>query len=123
MDEAEILVDEVQRGVAREVTHLAGIGLVHAGKDLHESRLARPVVADEREDLTRADVDRDAVERKVRAEALRQSLDRDERLRRPAGWAGRPRVGRHAGAGHRDLPGAGRASPRSTATGAEVKVW
>ena len=59
---------------------LAGIGLVHAGKDLDQRRLAGAVLAEKRMDLAAADVEIDVVERPRRGEPLDEALDDEERL-------------------------------------------
>jgi len=83
--EAEVLVDEVQLGVAQVaggVTDLddrAGVGVVQARQDLDERRLARSVLPDDRDDLAGGDLKRHAVERLEPWERLRQAGDPQER--------------------------------------------
>ena len=55
--------------------HPAGIGLVEAGQDLDQRRLARAVVADQAEHLAGAEVERDVLERCHDTEALADVLD------------------------------------------------
>ena len=89
--EREILVDDLdpvplRLAGAREADRLAvqddlaGGRLVHAGDQLHERRLAGAVVADERDDLTGIDIERDLLERDHRAELLADAVELDERL-------------------------------------------
>jgi hypothetical protein len=56
-----------------------------AGEDLDEGRLARPVVADQRQHFTGADLEVDAGERGEGAEALADALGGDERSHCHAG--------------------------------------
>src|SRR5690606_12781028 len=78
---------------------LARIGLVAAGDDVDERRLARAVGADEREDLARAHVERDVAEGGDVTEAARDALDLEHGSVDPAGDVERERlVGRGAAA-------------------------
>ena len=83
-DQAEVLVDEADAGIARglpvaERERLAvdprlrrrRVGLVVAGEDLDQGRLAGAVLADERMHLTRSDVDADVVQGDLSGEGLR----------------------------------------------------
>ena len=54
---------------------VAGVGLVVAGEDLDQRRLAGAVLADERVDLAGGDVDADVVERDLPRERLRKVFD------------------------------------------------
>ena len=83
-DEPEVLVDEAQPvrdGVAErerlavELRDGAGIGRVVAGERLDQRRLARAVLADERVDLARADVERRVDQRARGAERLGERAD------------------------------------------------
>ena len=56
---------------------LAGVGLVKAGQDLDQRRLAGAVVADQPEHLARSEVERDVLERCHHTEALADVLDAD----------------------------------------------
>jgi hypothetical protein len=53
----------------------AGIGLVVAGEDFDERRLARPVLTYKRVDLTRGDVEVDVDQRGLAGKGLRQLSD------------------------------------------------
>ena len=83
-DQAEVLVDEVQPGLGSpsaavpSVISAAGIGLVQSGQDLDQRRLARAVLADEGDDLPRADLERDVVERPQTREGHREVADVEE---------------------------------------------
>jgi hypothetical protein len=59
----------------------SAVGSVHPGEDLHERRLARPILSDERVRLTGIEVDRDVLERLDRPERLRRVLEREDGLR------------------------------------------
>ena len=60
-----------------EDEHPAGVGLVEAGQDLDQRRLAGAVVADQTEHLAGAEVERDVLERCHHTEALADVLDAD----------------------------------------------
>ncbi len=81
--QAEVLEDEGQPGVAepaqgdrqrhRLVVHAqlaAGFGLVVAGQDLDQRRLARAVLTQQRDDLSKSDVEVDAAQGPLAGEAL-----------------------------------------------------
>ncbi len=81
LDEVELLVDrrdaEVHRGLGVTEPHLlalpgddALVGLVHAGENLDERRLAGPVLAEQAVHLAGPDVEVDPVERDDAREAL-----------------------------------------------------
>ena len=55
--------------------HAPAVGAAEAGDDRHERRLARAIRAEEAHDLSRGDVEIDAVERHGRAVGLAQALD------------------------------------------------
>ena len=88
-DEPEVLVHEPDAGVVRgrsvaqrerlrRSTHASTrrrVGLVVAGEDLDQRRLAGAVLADERVHFARGDIDADVVERDLARERLRQVLD------------------------------------------------
>ena len=88
-DEAEVLVHEADSRVGRGLAvtearagrrrptpvRLAGVGLVVAGEDLDQRRLAGAVLADERVDLTGGDVDADIVEGDLTGKGLREVFD------------------------------------------------
>jgi hypothetical protein len=87
-DQTEVLVHEsdagiVRRGSVAERQRLAldpclaitGIGLVVAGEDLDQRRLAGTVLTDERVDFARGNVDTDVVEGDLPREGLRKMLD------------------------------------------------
>ncbi len=57
---------------------LPAVGRVHSREDLHERRLARPVLADEGMNLARVEVDRDVVQGADRAESLGRVLERED---------------------------------------------
>ena len=96
-EERRLLVDDRDPGVAsvgraaqRDLDtvdeQLPAVGRVHSGEDLHERRLARPVLADEGMSLARVEVDRDVVESADRSESLGRVLEREDgnrRRRRP----------------------------------------
>jgi hypothetical protein len=63
----------------------AGVRWLGSGNGLDQGRLAGAVVADQADDLAAVDLEVDVLERLDRAEALREALQREERLR--------PRVG------------------------------
>ena len=50
--------------------HLAGVGVVHPGDDLHQRGLAGPVLADDGQHLARRERQRHAVEREDAGELL-----------------------------------------------------
>ena len=92
-EERRLLVDHRDPGVAsvgraaqRDLDpvdeQLPAVRRVHAGEDLHERRLAGPVLADEGMSLARVEVDRDVVEGADRAESLRRVLEREDGQRR-----------------------------------------
>ncbi len=60
---------------------LAGVRAVEAGHHLDQGRLAGAVLAHQRVDLTRVEIERDAAERVRRAEALRHVRHGQQRLR------------------------------------------
>jgi hypothetical protein len=66
------LVDDVE--VCRDLDR-AGVGLVDAGQNLDERRLARTVAADECVDFPPADLEVDAIERLRPRKCLRQPGD------------------------------------------------
>jgi hypothetical protein len=65
----------LQRYPAAEIFDRAGRGLVDAGEDVDEGRLARAVVSHERDDLSGMDVELDVGKRRHRAEALGDSAE------------------------------------------------
>ena len=73
VDEAEVLVDDVQ--LVGHVDLRPGIGGVDARQDLDERRLPRPVVPDHRHDLAGIDPQRDVVQGLDPWERLAQALD------------------------------------------------
>ena len=86
--EAEVLVDEAQpvgHGVAEvegrpvDLRHAAGIRRVVAGERLDQRRLAGPVLADQRVDLARPDVERRIDQCARGPEGLRQPGDLQDR--------------------------------------------
>ena len=95
-DQAEVLVDEAQ-AVRHGPAHLEGdtvelgvrarVGRVVGREQLDERRLARAVLAHERVDLTRRDVERDVVQRPRPGEGLREVPDLQHRPR-PSGRPG-----------------------------------
>ena len=88
-DEAEVLVHEAdagvggglavaeRRAVVRGPTPVAssGVGLVVAGEDLDQRRLAGAVLADEGVDLAGGDVERNVVEGDLPGKGLREVFD------------------------------------------------
>jgi hypothetical protein len=70
-----LAVAERQRPAVDPGGTLARIGLVVAGEDFDQRRLAGTVLADESVDLTGSDVDRHVVERDLARKGLRQVLD------------------------------------------------
>ena len=95
--EAEILVHEAHAELAelpgrerqpdgRAVDEqLAGVGLVEAGQDLDQRRLARAVLPEEAMDLPGEHVEVDVAQRLGPAEALRQGPQRQPRRLREVG--------------------------------------
>ena len=74
-DQPEVLVDDVDRAVHLRRPALdprARIRLVDPGKDLHQRRLAGPVLADQRHDLARGNREVHAVERLQTGKGLAQ---------------------------------------------------
>ena len=87
-DQAEVLMhhrDALRERVARAggavraagERHAAGVGRVDAEDDVAQRRLAGAVLAEQAVDLAGTDVERDAVERGQRAEALADAVERD----------------------------------------------
>ena len=117
-DEPEVLVhhpdprrERVARPSKRRVAvelDLALVGPVQAGEDVHEGRLARAVLAEQRVHLAHLGLEVDAVVREHAREALRDPAHRHRRDRRGAGRAGASRVDRLRGEVALPLP---RASP------------
>ena len=87
LDQPEVLMHEAQaggpssgRGAEREglpgdLGFGAGVGLVVAGEDLDESRLAAAVLSDQRVDLARGDLEIDPAKRPLGAKGLRHVPD------------------------------------------------
>ena len=103
-DEAEILVHEAQAGgprvgrarrrlVAVQPRDARRVGVVVAGEHLDQGRLAGPVLAHERVDLARADLQGDVVERARAGERLREVADPEHRRRARFCWVSRPSAG------------------------------
>ncbi len=59
-------------------TDRAGVGRLHPGEDVHQGRLAGAILAEDRVDLARPEVERDAVIGHDRAEALADVAHLDE---------------------------------------------
>ena len=90
LDQTKILVDEcdgqaTQRvgHVAAAVGHCAGVERMDTGEYLDQRRFARPVLAQERHDLARADVDPRVDECLRAAKVLGHAAHRQERLAGP----------------------------------------
>ena len=62
--------------------HVAGVGLDHAGENVHQRRLAGAVLAEQRMDLALAQVEIDAAQRLNAAEALDHAVHGEQRRRR-----------------------------------------
>src|SRR5665213_2395311 len=73
-DETERLMNEMKlRAPPLAEDDFAGVARVGAGEDFHERRFARPVVAEESDDLPAPDRERYAVKDRVFAEAFRNA--------------------------------------------------
>ena len=89
LDEAEVLVDEVQvrsecvvssvaAGVVQHLDPASWVSLVHTGQHLDEGGLARPVLTDDGEDLAPMQIERDVVERLGAGECLGDPLHAEQ---------------------------------------------